>query len=423
MAKRSPKSISCKAQQIRPSRLKALARITSQSVSTPTRLLAQISATGLVLASAGLGSIYAWTTGSQHGFGLAALMVLMAVTLEIAKPLSLAAAFMAFRSWSVVRGALLALMALVAIAYSLTAELTLMAGARGDVVAKREAALRANADAETDAKHARDRYEAAQTELASLPAARPASELQRQISELMLTPGADGCTEVNGRVTRTVCPLVTDLKTEKTRAERRATLQAIVAQPLPAGVTAAKETQVKDADPGASALSAYLSALGFKLPATTISEWLALVPVLALEIGSALAGVLAMSLRPEVSGQPTPEEVNPPQPAQVSAPVKTPARSSKPVSASSVKERRKRTRKGGGGSQGGSGPGGQRMPANVIDLLKAQGGRIEGGQRGIGKLLGVGKSRAHDILHELAAAGAVILATSKSGTSVQLAAA
>jgi hypothetical protein len=317
---------------------------------------------------------------------------------------------------------MLALLATVAIAYSLTSELTLMSGARGDMVAERQAKLKASTDAGTDAKQARDRHESAQVELASLPAARPVSELQRQISELLLTPGADGCTEVNGRVTRTVCPLVADLKAEKARAERRATLEAVVAQLLPV-VTKPNEAHVKDADPGASALSAYLCALGFKLPAETITDWLALVPVLALEIGSALAGVLAMSLRPEVSGQPATEEAKAPEPAKVSAHGETPARPGKPVSASSVKKRRKRTRKGGGGSLGGTGSGGQRMPANVIDLLKAQGGRIEGGQRGIGKLLGVGKSRAHEILHELAAAGAVILATSKNGTSVQLAAA
>jgi hypothetical protein len=59
----------------------------------------------------------------------------------------------------------------------------------------------------------------------------------------------------------------------------------------------------------------------------------------------------------------------------------------------------------------------------VVDLLKSQGGRIEGGQRGIGKLLGVGKSRANELLHELAAAGAAILNTTKAGTTVQLAAA
>jgi hypothetical protein len=85
-----------------------------------------------------------------------------------------------------------------------------------------------------------------------------------------------------------------------------------------------------------------------------------------------------------------------------------------------VKKRRKRTRKNDKNGRGGWGSGGQRLPANVIDLLKAQGGRIEGGQGGIGKLLGVGKSRANELLHELAAAGAVILNTSKIGTSVQL---
>ena len=57
----------------------------------------------------------------------------------------------------------------------------------------------------------------------------------------------------------------------------------------------------------------------------------------------------------------------------------------------------------------------------VIDLLKAKGGRIEGGQRAIARTLGLSKSRAHELLHELAAAGAVRLATSRAGTIVALA--
>jgi hypothetical protein len=362
--------------------------------------------------------VYAWSTGSEHGIVLGALFVLMAVALEIAKPLAVATSLTSFRTWSLVRGGALALLAAVAIAYSLTSELTLLSGARGDLLAERQAKLKASTDAETDAKHARDRYE----ELASLPAARPVSELQRQITDLLLTPGADGCAEVNGRVSRTVCPLVHDLKAEKATAERRASLEAMVAQPLSI-VAKPNEARVKDADPGAAALSAYTAALGFNLPAETISEWLALVPVLALEIGSALAGVLATCLRPEVSVGAKPEEVKPLQSVKVFTPVETPATKAKPVSAKVVKKRRKRTRKGGGGSQGGTGSGGQRMPANVVDLLKAHGGRIEGGQRGIGKLLGIGKSRANELLHELAAAGSVILSTSKQGTSVQLIAA
>src|SRR5262245_19734399 len=106
MAYQSPNSACCTHENPRPRCFKALVQFASTKLSAPTRLLAQISATGLVLASAGLGSIYAFTTGSQHGFGLAALMTLMAVALEISKPLSLASAFTAIRSWSIVRGVL-----------------------------------------------------------------------------------------------------------------------------------------------------------------------------------------------------------------------------------------------------------------------------------------------------------------------------
>jgi len=40
---------------------------------------------------------------------------------------------------------------------------------------------------------------------------------------------------------------------------------------------------------------------------------------------------------------------------------------------------------------------------------------------GLGKLIGVSKSRANQILHELAAAGELIMDTSKSGTRLALA--
>ncbi len=422
MSQFSPSNRSCKGPVSSASPFKALVRVASTKLSTPTRLVSQISAIGLVLASAGFGAVFAWITGSEHGVILGGLFVLMAVSLECAKPLAVATALSALRTWSLFLGGSLALLAAVAIAYSLTSELTLMAGARGDLVAERAAKLKASADAAEDARHARERYEAAKDELATLPAARPVAELQKQINDLLLTPGADGCAEINGKITRTVCPLVAGLKAEKARAERRATLEAILAQPPPV-IAAPKETHVAHADPGASALSAYLAALGFKLPADTITDWLALVPVLALEVGSALAGVLAMSMRPDVSGQTICEEVKEPQPSKVHGPAKLPVTSGNPASATRVKRKRKRARKNDRGGQGGSGSAGPRMPANVIDLLRQKGGRIEGGQRGIGKLLGLGKSRANELLHELATAGAVILNTTRAGTTVELVAA
>jgi hypothetical protein len=50
------------------------------------------------------------------------------------------------------------------------------------------------------------------------------------------------------------------------------------------------------ADPGATALMTYLSALGISVSAGLVAQWLNLVPVLALELGSALAGVLVASV-------------------------------------------------------------------------------------------------------------------------------
>lgn len=61
------------------------------------------------------------------------------------------------------------------------------------------------------------------------------------------------------------------------------------------------------------------------------------------------------------------------------------------------------------------------MPANVVELLRERGGKLEAGQRAIGKLLGVSKSRVNQVLHELAEAGALTLDTSRSGTRLALA--
>src|SRR5215510_4501364 len=90
------------------------------------------------------------------------------------KPLAVASAFAAFRSWSLPRGVALTLLAIVAIAYSLTAELTLMATARSDLVAERAAAARA-------AKSADGKRERVEAELAMLPSVRPVETVHAEI--------------------------------------------------------------------------------------------------------------------------------------------------------------------------------------------------------------------------------------------------
>lgn len=369
--------------------------------------LAQLAAASLVAASAGLGAVYAWTVGNEHGVILGALFVLFAIGLELAKPLAVVAAFKSFRSWSVVRGAALGLLALVAISYSLSAELSLMAGARGDVIAQRQATLDTSAGASGEAKRARDRYETATKELGTLPAARPAAELQASIDALLLTPGADGCGTINGKVSAKVCPEVAALKIEKARADRRVELEAIVALPLPV-VAAATVAQVKDADPGASSLSVYLAALGFSVAPDLLSRWLALVPVLALEVGSALAGVLVQALSPQRSFV---AEISRPEPVNERCeerPVVTVTPVVHVVQADET------------GSSDDPGHERERVKAALVDHLKTKGGSVAQSERGLAALIGASRPTVRRAISGLAMAGIIAADATRNGTLLRL---
>ena len=155
-----------------------------------TSSVAKCSAALLVLASSGLGAYYAATSGAHHGGVLAALLVLMALGLELSKPLAVSAAFDAFKSWHVVQGSALAILPMVAVTFSLTAELSLMASSRGDLVAAR-------ASQSDTATKASDRYDRAKLELLTLAPTRPKAELDQKIAGLLLTPGADGCEKID----------------------------------------------------------------------------------------------------------------------------------------------------------------------------------------------------------------------------------
>jgi hypothetical protein len=77
-------------------------------------------AAALVIASAGFGAFYAWTTGSHLSPVLGALSVIMALGLEGAKPFAIEGALTAARSSSSLSRAIaLALLGLVAVAYKL----------------------------------------------------------------------------------------------------------------------------------------------------------------------------------------------------------------------------------------------------------------------------------------------------------------
>jgi uncharacterized membrane protein len=89
------------------------------------------------------------------------------------------------------------------------------------------------------------------------------------------------------------CPKLVEMKIELARAQKRKELEAKIDQ--------SKEklehvTVIENADPGSAAIKTYLEALGVSISTSIISQWLNLVPVLALELGSALAAVLVSNV-------------------------------------------------------------------------------------------------------------------------------
>jgi hypothetical protein len=252
-----------------------------------TQTIAAISAAGLVIASAGFGSVFAYTVGVQHGPLLAGLTIVMAIALELAKPLAVSGAFAAFRSWAIIRGVALSILAAVAIAYSLTAELQLVASSRGDLVAKREDAIEQRDDR-------RESIKAARAELALLAPSRTVEEAKGDIAKLLAAnPQAGNCRSMDNATTRYVCPKVAALNGEAARAKRRGELQARIDK---AAGSAPSTGTVKNADPGSAALATFLATLGVAVSAARVSDWLTIVPVAALELGAALSLLLVQSV-------------------------------------------------------------------------------------------------------------------------------
>lgn len=362
------------------------------------------SAAALVIASAGFGAFYAWTTGSHHGPALGALSVIMALGLEGAKPFAIEGALTAARSLAPVRAIALALLGVVAVAYSLTAELSLMAATRADNSAQR-------ARASTVATAAKDRYDATQRELATLPMTRPISVLDAEIKRLQMTPQLASCDDTSARsfgpVSRRVCAEIAALNAEAGTTVRRTELETILTT---AERDIASAPLATDADPAATALAVYLAAIGVPSDAGTLSKWLALVPVLALEVGSALAVVLAglgglgtapreMERRVSVEAPERADAAELGLGAPITAPDESAAHS--PVSDPAT-------------------TGLSDLGRALLEYLQMHGGMVRSGQRGLAKVLGASTSELHRTIHALAATGAIVMTAAPSGTELRL---
>ena len=371
------------------------------------RLLGLTGSILLISSSAALGAYFGYSVGAHQHVAVGVVFAAAALGGEILKPFAVAGAFDALRAREVLRGLTCLGLALVCVAYSFTAELSLAASGRSDMASTRQLSAEALAAA-------RERRTRAQRELVGLPPARPAGELTPLMAKLKATPGANGCWGApDGPVSRKVCAEVLQMQSEAARAARRTHLEAEIA--AADTIMARPDTARGDADPLASVLAAYLSALGYTIGAGQLAPWLALIPVLFLELGSALSLAMVRAMWSDTGRTPPPQ----PQPAPAPA---LPASGSRaalppPIQPDAAGEPSR------GPDDDGRGPRGGRRLGTVVDVLKAKGGRLEGGQRGIARALGVSKSRANELLHEMARLGQVRLATGPSGTVVELAAA
>lgn len=407
----------------------------------------KIAGWGLITASALFGSVYAWQVGSQNtavvlGIPvLAVAAVLMALSLELAKPFAVASAMASFRSFAFVQGILLTVLAVAAVTYSLTAELSLTAMLRFDSMARREALVKASAAQDDSLRRLSERYDVARQELESLAPARASGELQAEIESLVLTPGAGNCAVVDGPVTRRVCPRVADLRVELARAQRREQLNAEMASTTKLALPRLEVEPVTVADPGATALSTYLSRVGVVAQPTLLAQWLVLIPVLALEIGSAVAAVLiGVSAQQDQAGDRQTETVRNTPPHLAPAPYAQPLNSGSGAnvhglrhsSSTAPKRRRKPPLRqvACAGVPGGdvvSIPQGKivgrdEAALRVMKALQLRNGMINSSLRPLAKELSVSVSTLRGAIAKLVAAGEIISIPSSTGTEIRIAA-
>jgi hypothetical protein len=381
-------------------------------LSNPTRIIAGLCPAGLVLSSAGFAAMYAWQSSRPHGLMLAVDAVVFAIASEGAKPLAVAGALRAFGCWRIVRGMGLAALAVAAICFSLTSELALIGTTRGDLAAERAAIL-----AQSQARQAR--VDAARSELATLAPSRAVAEAEADIVKILAdNPKAGDCTRLDGPVSRAVCPQMATLRGEIACSQHRAELQATVARFADSALAG---HAVKAADPASSALSAYLALVGVSAPASTLAEWLVLVPVLTLELGAALAAVLIESVmaepsKPALVGGDRAKLASHDQHSAAAPPIGATRCSVSGHSVGTGKANGQRQGQRLGQRTGKSAkarglpkPGAVRT--QILVILNAAGGRIEAASvRKLASLIAVPKSTVHEALGALLASGAIVRA-------------
>ena len=174
------------------------------------------------------------------------------------------------------------------------------------------------------------------------------------------------------------------------RARRKAELEATLQR---SEDTLAHTPAVKTSDPGSQALATYLAALGFTVPIGIVAQWLNLVPVLALELGSALAMVLVQAIPRRATDRAIEAQVI--SPSVADPPAMVPALPSPTAHRDAI----------------------ARL---IVNHLECHGGSSRCTERGLATMLGADRSAIRRTIHSLAARGVVKMNVTKKGTELAI---
>jgi uncharacterized membrane protein len=166
-------------------------------------------------------------------------------------------------------------------------------------------------------------------------------------------------------------------------------------------------------DPAASALATYLAVFGMSVAVASLSDWLAVMPVLALEIGSALALVLFNGMRVGTGVPKQPGTQDAFQAARFSRGGVPSV--SEGMSEGSAQEPQKSEPVEFLGEARNA-----RLKVALVAHLKNAGGSLRIGQRALAKTLGASTTELHRTLHALAAMGVIALNAAPTGTELRL---
>lgn len=222
-------------------------------------------------------------------------------------------------------------------------------------------------------------------------------------------PGQQG-----SNAARAACAQAADLASEAARADKRASLEQQIASADTSLANATTVVADADADPLASTVASFAGALGRPLAAAAISPWLALIPVLFIELGSALSLVVLRPI-PALRLPDRAPDAGPSPSACATDPFENPPLSMPPPTPLPVQDAFS------GRGTPSSIPPDAALSAKVSEYLISNGGRVFGSQRDFAGRFGVSKSYFHEFLRSASACGRLSVQATAKGTAIALA--